>query len=136
MRICLLFFCLILFAGCKKDLEVFKDDLNGTWELKHFSSGWSGVREYEPGNGNTIRFSGDKYTSVVVYADTTYTTEGTFSLMKGKPACITEGDEQTLINFDNSSFESTISITDHELTISSTACIMDGGSSTYRKIAP
>ncbi|MBG9376349.1 hypothetical protein I5907_08895 [Panacibacter sp. DH6] len=130
------FVCLAALAACRKDLTVLKDDLNGTWELKRSFSGWAGERVYEPGNGNTVRFSENTYTSVVVYADTTYTTEGTFSLTKGKPSCITEGDDRALINFDNSIFENTISIVDNELTISNTECIADGGSSTYRRIAP
>ena len=119
----------LLIAGCKKEIEGLTSDLQGTWELT--STYWLGPVEYEPGNGNTISFSGNAYSQTIKTADTSYQYAGTFNIYTGKPCDAAR--KQTLIKFDDNDANS-FSLSDGKLTIGTTECVLDGGSSTYKKI--
>ena len=121
----------LIIAGCKKETAKLSSDLQGTWELVSSDGAWIGHREYEPGNGNTISFSGNAYSQKIKTIDSTYHYSGTFIIYTGKPCDF--ANEQTLIKFDDND-ASSFSLSDGELTIGTTECIADGGSSTYKKI--
>lgn len=122
----------LIIAGCKKETARLTSDLQGTWELVSYDGAWSGHRDYEPGNGNTFIFSGNTYSQKMVTTDTTYEYSGTFTIYKGKPCDF--ANEQTLIKFDDNEYASSFSLSNGKLTIGTTECIADGGSSTYARI--
>ena len=129
------YFIAVLFvaiAACKKDVQKFSSDLQGTWELVSSYGGWSGHQEYAPGNGNIFTFYGNNYSRVVKSTGTTYQYTGTFKIYTGNPCDFAK--EQTLIDFDNNGFADSFSLSEGKITIGTIECIMDGGSSTYRKI--
>ena len=68
----------------------------------------------------------------MVTTDTTYEYAGTFTIYKGKPSDFAS--EQTLIKFDDNEYASNFDLSDGKLTIGTTECIADGGSSTYARI--
>ena len=121
-----------LIAGCNKELPGLTSGLEGTWELVSSDGAWSGHRQFEPGNGNTISFNGNNYSQTLKTTDTTYQSSGTFIIYTGKPC--DAADEQTLIKFNDNENVSSFSLADAKLTIGTTECIADGGSSMYRKI--
>ena len=121
----------LIMAGCKKETARLTSDLQGTWELVSTDGAWSGHREYEPGNGNTFSFNGNSYSKKIKAIDTTYQFSGTFIIYKDKPCDF--ANEQTLIKFDSDD-ASSFSLEDGKLTIGTTECIADGGSSTYALI--
>ena len=123
---------ILIIAGCKKETAGLASDVQGTWELVSSDGAWTGHREYEPGNGNTFSFSGNTYSQKIKATDTIYQYSGTFVIYTGKPCDF--ANEQTLIKFDDNEFVSSFSLADGKLTIGTTECIADGGSSTYRKI--
>jgi hypothetical protein len=123
---------ILILSGCKKNDSI-PAGLNGTWELEFSFSGWSGTHTYPPGNGNTFTFDGHTYLQKIVTTDTSYEGSGTFKVYTGKPC--DNASEETLIEWNNDS--NTIqdfSLNDGEFSIGTTACILDGGGSTYRKI--
>lgn len=122
---------ILTIAGCKKETGRLTSNLQGTWELVSSDGAWIGHRDYNPGNGNTLQFSGNKYSQTMKTTDTTYHFSGTFTVYKGKPC--DSAKEQTLLKM-NSDDASSFSLYDAKLTIGTTECILDGGSSTYRKI--
>jgi len=123
--------CII--GGCKKDPVALNSQLQGTWELVKSYSGWGGVQEYSSGNGNTLKFSENSFVRNIKTTDTTFAISGTFSVYTGKPC--EYASEQTLIKFNHDEISSSVSILNGELTIGTTECVADGGSSTYKKIA-
>ena len=123
--------CFVL-AGCNKELHGLTSESQGTWELVSSDGAWTGHREFQPGNGNTFSFNGNKYSQTIKTTDTTYRYSGTFIIYTGKPC--DDANEQTLIKFNDSENVSNFSLADGKLTIGTTECIADGGSSTYRKI--
>ena len=122
---------ILTIANCKKETAMLASNLQGTWELVSSDGAWMGYRDYNPGNGNTLQFNGNKYSQTMKTMDTAYHFSGTFTVYKGKPC--DSAKEQTLIKM-NSDDANSISQYDGNLTISTTECILDGGSSTYRKI--
>ena len=48
------------FAACHKENIVGANDIEGKWELRKIIGSWS-TTNYQPGNGNTISFDGDRY---------------------------------------------------------------------------
>jgi hypothetical protein len=127
------FLAVMLFiTGCKKETSGLVSNVQGTWELVSSDGAWTGHHDYEPGNGNTIIFSGNTYSQKIKATDTTYQYSGTFTIYRGKPCDL--ANEQTLIKFNNNEDASSFSLLDGKLTIGSTECIADGGSSTYKKI--
>lgn len=122
----------LVIAGCKKEATGLTSDIQGTWELVSSDGAWVGHQEYQPGNGNTFNFNGNIYSRKIIAADTTYQYSGTFSIYTGKPCDLAK--EQTLIQFNDSNDLSSFLLSDGELTIGTTDCIADGGSSTYKKI--
>ena len=122
----------LIIPACKKETGSLLSDLQGTWELRSSDGGWTGHQEYAPGNGNTYSFSGTAYTRQIKTADTTYAYSGTFEIYDEKPCDYAT--KQTLIEFDDDHFPNSFSLSGGELTIGTTECIVDGGSSTYRKI--
>jgi hypothetical protein len=127
-----LFVIILLIAGCQKEIANLSSDVQGTWELVSAESAWGGQQEYEQGNGNVISFSGNTYSQKIKIRDTIYQYSGTFTIYKGKPC--ESAAEQTLIKFNDDEYTNRISLSDGKLTIGTTECIADGGSSTYRKI--
>jgi hypothetical protein len=123
--------CLVI-AGCKKETTKLTSDIQGTWELESSDRAWIGHQEYQPGNGNTFSFNGNTYLRIVVTPDSTYQYTGTFSIYTGKPCELAK--EQMLINFNDGNDPGSFVLSDGKLTIGTTECIMDGGSSTYKKI--
>lgn len=125
----------LLTSSCKKTNEIsgIKRQLNGTWEITRSYGGWSGEREYSPGNGNTLTFNQDgTFIGKVVSADTSFTVTGTYEVYVDKP-CYYEKDT-TLISFSNGEVANVLSVTSNELGIADSPCIADGGSNYYRKI--
>lgn len=122
----------LIVAGCKKETARLTSDLQGTWELSSVEGAWVGHVDYAPGNGNTFSFIGNNYTQKIKTADTTYQYSGTFEIYKGKPCDFAS--EQTLIKFNNENWLSSFSLSGLELKIGTTECIVDGSTSTYRKI--
>ena len=123
------FLCL---AGCKKETTDLKSEIQGTWELVSSESGWGGHYDYDPGNGNLVSFDGNEYIQTMKSADSTCHYNGTFTIYTGKPCDF--ANEQTLIAFDSAYYANSFSLGNGRLTIGTTECIADGGSSTYRKI--
>ena len=121
---------LVALGSCKKETVIEK--MEGTWELRKSVSGWAGTHNYPPGNGNTIRFNNNTYTTQTKSADSVYTFSGTFDVYTGK-AC-SSSTEQQLIRFNGDSLPSNLILSNNELTIGSTDCIADGGTVTYQKI--
>jgi hypothetical protein len=119
-------------TGCKKETSGLVSNVQGTWELVSSEGAWIGHRDYEPGNGNTFTFSGNTYSQKIKATDTTYQYSGTFTIYSGKPCDL--ANEQTLIKFNDNEDASSFSLLDGKLTIGTTECIADGGSSTYKKI--
>lgn len=130
LLVCLM---VIAFAGCKKEINALNNELQGTWELTKAFSGWGGLSEYEPGNGNTIQFSGNSFTQKIITQDSTYTIQGNFSIYQGKPCEMAE--ETTLIKFSDEGIPNTLTIESDQLTIGDTECITDGAISFYRRIS-
>lgn len=129
------YFLAILFLiaiSCNKDANGLTAGVQGTWELASSDYAWAGHHDYPPGNGNTFIFNGNSYSQKVITPDTTYLYSGTFSIYTGKPCDF--ANEQTLIKFDTTEEVSSFSLTGGKLSIGTTECISDGGSSTYRKI--
>ncbi len=122
----------LIMAGCKKETARLASDLQGTWELVSSDGAWGGHHEYEPGNGNTSSFSGNTYSQKIKIIDSTYQYSGTFLIYTAKPCDF--ANEQTQIKFDNNESPSSFSLSDGKLTIGTTECIADDGSSTYKKI--
>ena len=109
--------------------------LQGTWELTKSYGGWVGMRDYPPGNGNTITFTSTTYTQHFVNADSSFSVSGDYIIHYGKPCG--NSSQGSIINFDtNTSSDDgqVISITNGMLKIESPSCWIDGGGSTYRKI--
>ncbi len=119
-------------AACNKELPALTPDSQGAWELVSSDGAWSGHREFQPGNGNILSLNGNKYAQTIKTTDTTYHYSGTYIIYTGKPCDIAI--EQTLIKFNDDENPSNFSLKDGKLIISSTECITDGGSSTYKKI--
>ena len=103
----------LLIVGCKKEIEGLTFDLQGTWELTS-TTDWIGHVEYEPGNGNTINFSGNTYSQTIKTTDTTYQYSGTFRIYIDKPCDYAR--EQTLIKFDDND-ASSFFLLDGKLTV-------------------
>jgi len=127
----------LLFAGCKKDNAVksLKNEITGKWELVRANSGWGGMQEFSPGNGNTISFTGSSYSQRVSYNDTTFNFNGGYTIYTGKPCDFAA--EITLINLssvDGLGYPQEIKLDNDELSIGATECIADGGTNFYRKI--
>ena len=123
----------LIAISCKKDAENFSAEIQGTWELASSDGAWVGHHEYPLGNGNTYTFIGNEYTQTSKSADTTYTYSGTFYIYSGKPCDFAK--EQTLIVLGTMNpMAESLSLSNGKLTIGTTECIADGGSSTYRKI--
>jgi len=50
-------------VSCDKE-ERLQSKLEGTWELRHIEGGYrpaNSPSDYEPGNGNTLKFDGNKF---------------------------------------------------------------------------
>ena len=125
---------LLLVISCKKESARLTDDLQGKWELASVDGAWVGNVDYEAGNGNTFTFSGNNYERVLKTQDTTIHVSGTFSVYTGKPCDMAA--EQTLIEFDGiHDNPNSFSLHDGKVSIGTTECIADGGTSTYRKIS-
>ncbi len=75
----------LIIAGCKKETAGLASDLQGTWELVSLDDAWVGHQEYEPGNGNSISFSGNTYSQTMETTDSTYQYSGTFIIYTAKP---------------------------------------------------
>ncbi len=131
------FAMIMLFAGCAKNNTLFlQQQLAGRWELTRTVGGWSGIHDYEPGNGNTIFFDEKTYTRHYVYTDTSFVKQGTYALYRSKIPCGNE-DEVTLINFDDAplgDLADVITVSAGQLTIGSSPCVADGETSYYRSI--
>lgn len=125
-------FLLLAIFGCKKDGGGIASEIQGKWELASSFSSWTGYHDYAAGNGNTFTFNGNSFSQQIKAVDTTYTYSGTFKIFEGKPCDFAK--EQTLFKADGYSEAQSISLNNNELTIGTTECIADGGSSTYRKI--
>jgi hypothetical protein len=128
----LLVIVFLVMAGCKKEASKLNSDIQGTWELVSSDGAWFGHQEYQPGNGNTFNFNGNTYLRIVVTPDSTYQYTGTFNIYTGKPCDLAK--EQTLINFNDGNGPGSFILSDGKLTIGTTECVADGGSSTYKKI--
>ena len=117
----------LLMVSCSKNKNA--NPLTGTWELRRVSGGWTGIINYQSGNGNTVTFSDDnQYTDKVVTHDTSYTLLYKYS--------ITKPDECKLnLNFMSSSNmienKQHYSVVHDSLFMSDGSCIADGGSSIY-----
>lgn len=125
-------FLLLAIFGCKKDGGGLAAQVQGKWELTSSFSAWTGQHVYPAGNGNTIVFNGNSFSQQINAVDTTYTYSGTFEIFEGKPCDFAK--EQTLFKADGNAEAQSISLNNNELTLGTTECIADGGSSTYRKI--
>ena len=127
----------MILVSCRKDKEILNDQLTGTWELTKTFGGWGGTTEYAAGNGNTLTFTNSTYTRHFKNTDLDFTVSGNYVVYTGKPCDMAA--ETTVINFDttvpSSTNASEISIADGILTFNTTACIVDGGGSSYRKIS-
>src|SRR5215831_20998342 len=123
----ILAFVLLIVASCKKETVRLTSDIEGTWELTSMDGGWVGHKEFEPGNGNTLSFNGNKYTQRVKGTDTTYQYSGTFTIYNGKPC--ENANEQMLIKL-NDDFPNSFSLSDEQLVIGTTICIADGANYT------
>lgn len=58
-----LIFTVIAFVSCDKE-ERLQSKLEGTWELRHIEGGYrpaNSPSNYEPGNGNILKFDGNKF---------------------------------------------------------------------------
>ena len=124
--------CFLTILSCNKQDTDLPAGLNGTWELLSTDGGWSGHHDYPSGNGNTIAFDGHKYSQKIKAIDTTYLSSGTFKIYTGKPCDLAK--EETVISFDSSDIASGFSRSGNQITFTSTECLVDGGSSTYKKI--
>jgi len=124
---------LLIIAGCKKETTKLTGDIQGTWELTSSDYAWAGHHDYPPGNGNTYTFNGNSYSQKINSTDTTYLLSGIFKIYTGKPCDFAQ--QQTLIQFDSTEYVSSFSLSNGKLTIGTTECVTDGGSSTYRKIS-
>lgn len=82
MKHLVIVFIVLLFApGCRKDK--LNNAIEGTWELRESSGGWTEIKSYEPGNGNLVIFGEqNQFTKKVVNADTSYTLLYKYSLVK------------------------------------------------------
>lgn len=116
--------------SCKK--ENINAKIQGTWELREYHSAWLETKYFPVGNGNTIKFSNNTYTTQTKTADTAYSNNGTYKLYSGKPC--TSAKEQQLIKFESSNIPSGITLQGDELIISSNECVEDGDAATYQKI--
>src|SRR4051812_17939034 len=108
----------LIITGCKKETTGFASKVQGTWELASTDGAWTGHKDYAPGNGNTISFSGNTYSQKTRSADTTYQYSATFKIYTGKPCDL--ANEQTLISFDNNEYASSFSLSGEMLTIGTT----------------
>src|SRR3954454_12882491 len=119
-----------MIAGCQKQITRLTSDAQGTWELVSSDGAWSGHREYEPGNGNTISFSGNTYSQKIKIRDSTYQYSGTFTIYTAKPCDV--ANEQTLIKFNDNEISS-FSLSNGKLTIGKNECILFWGKFNFKK---
>lgn len=120
--------CLLLaISSCKKDNNT--NPLLGTWELRQVFGGWTGITNYETGNGNLAVFSDNgQYTRTVVTTDTSYTLVYKYSIVEPD-----ECNENLLLSSigDNNGFRQHATVSHDSLFISDGSCIADGNALTY-----
>ena len=72
----LLPFCII---SCKKEKASISSGIIGTWELRTSFGGQGGVTNYQPGNGNYLKFADTTY---ALYSKNVLQTVGTYMIRK------------------------------------------------------
>jgi hypothetical protein len=72
----LLVFCVF---GCKKGKTILSNSIIGTWELRTSFGGQGGQTNYQPGNGNYIKFADTTY---ALYSNHILKAVGTYMIRK------------------------------------------------------
>ena len=120
---------LLFMVGCSKNKNA--NPLIGTWELRQTSGGWTGITNYQPGNGNTVTFRDDnQYTRKVVTHNTSYTLLYKYSIVKSDECRLNLAFMSSSNMIEN---KQQYSIVHDSLFMSDGSCIADGGSSIYIK---
>lgn len=134
LKSCLAIIALALtIAACKKDSKT-PTTLTGKWELESSFGGWGGRQTYPPGNGNTLNFTGNTYIRNIHYGDTTYQVSGSYLIFEGNYC--EQGSKRTVIQFDGGdAMLLDFTFTGSTISMGTPECIMDGGTTVYRKIS-
>ena len=129
-----LFFLVLIITSCKKETKRDNggDSIHGVWELRKIKGGWSN-NTYQPGNGNSISFIGNKYE---IKQNGQVTQSGEFILVTdftvSEATClnIAAGQYTDRIIFDNTNNTTKVffELSDNELILLSGCFAYDAGS--------
>lgn len=128
-RIGIALLCLLMIMSCHKDNGYY--NLIGTWELAQVSGGWSGIHNYERGNGNIVVFDNNgNYIKKVVTSDTAYTLSYHYRFTKSD-GCSTN--LEVITEPDNITYLNQAHVSNDSLFISDGLCVADGFNYVYLK---
>lgn len=133
------FFGIAFLSGsCKKNNTASNELIQGLWELRKVSG--QILIDYPPGNGNTIKFEGNKFefrTSGVVTNSGTYKIERDLTVSAETCLTIPKGEYENIIIYDTRSSDRKffIKIVGNKLSFITGCFAVDAGSETeYQKL--
>lgn len=130
IRFFIIAIALLMLAGCRKE-RFYYDSFAGSWEKAKFI-GFPGTLEYPAGNGDILVLGKDgsferKENNVTVFS-------GKYQLER-KTDCGSTEKVWFFVSADPGLSEFLrISIADDELTLGSSSCLADGGTTVYRRL--
>lgn len=120
---------IVLASSCRKDH--FTKDLRGTWELASAYT-FGGPVPYPPGNGNLLILRKDK---TFEQQQPGQATQQGYYTLESKEDCSPRTDKKMLVlHFSTYEQEAYVEVKDNTLFLSTSNCIADGGTSTYRRL--
>jgi len=133
----------LMITGCKKSADrlAISDSIEGTWELRKTSAAMMpGAVIHEPGSGNKLKFTGNKFE---MYVKGQLTESGTYQIIPDatveENVCLVFADGQfenrIVYNVINNNAKIFFQITDNKLMFQSGCYALDGGhSEVYERI--
>ena len=116
----------LFITSCKKESTSLSSTIIGTWELRTAYSGWVGNKNYPPGNGNYLKFTGSAFETDT---NSVIANSGTYMLVKERFNLTGEMGYRIIYNHEENSDRVFINVLNDSLTLSEDA--YDGGGSLY-----
>ena len=126
----LLFILLPLYlVSCKKESTSVSTAIIGTWELRTVYSGWVPNKNYPPGNGNYMKFTGSTFE---IDTNHVFFSSGSYSIVKEKFSLTGKMGNRIIYNDEEYGNRTFVDVAQDSLNLSEDA--NDGGGSLYIQI--